>query len=152
VCSSDLEAGGVVFGDHAWEQVGVVAVPPGTAVEGLLPSPVHAAPQVFVATVPQGQGGVRGQSGDVFTCLGLELAPQRLFLGVGGTCQGEVLPDEDATFVTHVVEVLGLVDTTAPDPQHVHVRIDGLVDTSGQAVTGDAGEEEIGRASCRERV
>src|SRR5699024_8835112 len=40
------------------------------------------------------------------------------------------------------LSILSLHDAL-PISQHVHVRIDGLVDTSGQALTGDAGEEVV---------
>ena len=84
--------------------------------------------------------------------LGLELAAERLLLGVGGAGEREVLPDHDAALVAHVVEVVGLVDAAAPDPQQVEVGADGLVDPAGERAGGDAGDGSGRRGSSWRRL
>ena len=75
--------------------------------------------------------------------LGLELRPQRFVLGVRGAREQEVLPDQHAELITQVVEVVGLVDATAPDPQEIEVRVDGIADRAAQRLAGDAREERV---------
>ena len=84
-----------------------------------------------------------GEARDVLAGLGLDLGAQRLLLGVCRAREREVLPHEQALLVAQVVEVLGLVDPPAPDPQQVHVHRDRLVDPLGVALAGDAVREGI---------
>ena len=42
-----------------------------------------------------------------------------------------------------VVEVVGLVDAAAPDPQQVHVRVERLVEPAREPVARDAGQEVV---------
>ena len=106
------------------EQLRGVAAAPGASLELLLPAPVHEAPEVLVAAVPEHEGRVRGQAGDVLAGLRLELVPERLLLGVRRAGQQEVLPDQQAALVAELVEVLGLVDPAAPDADEVEVGVD----------------------------
>ncbi len=48
--------------------------------------------------------------------------------------EGEILPDQDAELVAHVVEVVALVKAAAPDAQHVHAGVERLLDA--RAVLG----------------
>src|SRR5699024_12532327 len=95
-----VAAGGVQLGEQGGEQFRVGAEPPAGAVgDVLLPAPVVVALDVLAAAVPVHQGRVPGQAHDLLTRLGLELAAQRLELGVGGAGGGEVLPDHDPGLV-----------------------------------------------------
>src|SRR5450830_1219942 len=139
----DVRPGRVELGDDGREQLGVVTVSPRRAGQLLRPAPVHKAPEVLVAAVPQNQGRVRGQPRDGLAGLGLELAPERVLLRVGRAGEQEVLPDEDPLLVADVIEVVGLVDAAAPHAQQVEVRAERLVDAAGDAVARDPGEQMV---------
>ena len=86
---------------------------------------------------------MRGEPGDRLSGLGLDLGGEPVLLRVGGAGEQEVLPDQHAEFVAAGVELLGLVDPAAPDPQQVHVGIDGVGDPPRVAVGVDLGQERV---------
>src|SRR2546430_491511 len=140
-----VRPGRVEFGDDAREHVEVVARPPRTAGQLLLPAPGVEAPDVLVVAGPQDEAGMAGQAGQLFARLGGHLGGERLLLRVRGAGEEEVLPDEEPEFVGEVVEVLALVDPAAPDPQIVDVRVGGLGEPGFVAVPGHpAGERVVG--------
>ena len=63
---------------------------------------------------------------DVVAGLGLDLGGEEV-LGVGGTGEREVLPDEQAELVARVVEGVVLVDASAPHPHEVGAGGDGAL-------------------------
>ncbi len=129
--------------DDAGQQLVVVEGAPRAAVEPLLPPPVLVAPEVLVVAAEQGQRRVVGEPGDLLPRLGLDLAAQRLLLGVGRAGEQEVLPDEQAELVAQVVEVVGLVDAAAPDPHQVDVGRLRLGQPGGVPGPVDAGRERV---------
>lgn len=88
---------------------------------------------------------MRHQPYDVLPGLRLHLTPQRLLLRVGGTCEREVLPDQQPELVAGVVEVLALVDPAAPDPHQVHSGLGRLSQPLPVPLTGDPGGEHVVR-------
>ncbi|SCD52380.1 hypothetical protein GA0115239_102938 [Streptomyces sp. BpilaLS-43] len=140
-----VRAGGVRLGAQGGQQLVVVAVPPGAAVQSLLPAPVGVALQVLVVAAPQDQRGVRGEPDEVLADLGGHLVVQRLLLRVGGAGEGEVLPDQQPLLVAEFVEVVALVETAAPDADQVGVRGEGLVQAVGESPPGEAGREAVVR-------
>src|SRR5699024_2615516 len=124
-----VAAGGVEIGPVGRVQLGVVGEPPAGAFGVvLLPAPVVVALDVLVAAVPVDQRGMPGQAHVLLAGLGLELAAQRVPLGVGGAGHGEVLPHHDPQFIAQVVEELGFVEPAAPDAQGVHAGLDRIGD------------------------
>ena len=73
----------------------------------------------------------------------------RLLLGVGRAGEREVLPDQHAQLVAQVVEVVGLEDAAAPDPQQVDVGALGLVDPLSVPLAGHPRREAVVRDPVR---
>lgn len=84
-----------------------------------------------------------GQAHDVLARLGLELAAQRLELGVGGAGGGEVLPHHDPQLVAQLVQPFGLVQPAAPDAQGVHPGLERVGDARAVVLLGQAGGEAV---------
>ena len=85
--------------------------------EALLPAPLLEAPDVLVVAVPEHEARVRHRAASTLSRdLGLDLAPERLLLGVGGAGEQEVLPDEDAALVAQLVEVVATRSSRRPRP------------------------------------
>src|SRR5262249_4514909 len=106
-------------------------------------------PDVLVVAVPDREARVLAQPGHGLPRLGLDLAPQRFVLGVRRTREQEVLPDQDSGLVARVVEVLALVDPTAPDAQQVHPGVDRVPDAGPVGLRGQPGEERVVRNPVR---
>ena len=75
---------------------------PRPALQPVGPPPVLDALLALVVAVPEGEARVVVEAGDVVVHLGAHLVEEEL-LGVGGTREGEVLPDEQAELVAGVV-------------------------------------------------
>ena len=59
--------------------------------------------------------------------------------GVDGTRKDEILPDKDPIQVTQIIEILVLVKTPAPQPDHIMMRPGGITQALSQHLPGDAG-------------
>jgi len=103
---------------------------------------------VFVVATPQRDAGVVGQPPDLIAGFGLDGGEKGVVGGVQRTGVHEVLPDEQAEFVTPLVEVLVFVVATAPHADHVHVRVNGalqavVVDLVGHPVVQRVGGNPV---------
>jgi hypothetical protein len=75
---------------------------------------------------------------DVVPGLGQHLRAERLLLGVRRTGEEEVLPHQKPALVALCVEVVRLVDASAPHPDEVDPRFPGLTEPLGVPLACDA--------------
>ena len=134
---------GIELGDNPRKKlVGIPGSPSATAQPGL-PVPIRLAPQILIAAVEQHQGRMGHQSHNILTGLGFDLLPKRRLLRVCRAGQQEVLPNQQALLVARLIEVVALEDATAPDPNHVHVDGESLVEPTFHALGRDPGQKVI---------
>ena len=110
----------------AGQQVEVVAGAPGAARQSVRASPSRRSPRCSRCCRSTAPGS--GAASRVTFSRASASTSARIdgSSWVGGAGEQEVLPDQQAEFVGEVVEVVGLVDAAAPDPQQVDVGVDGL--------------------------
>ena len=71
---------------------------------------------------------MRGEPFHLLQSLDLGILQESLVIGIHGASIHEILPDQDAQRVTIVEEILGRIDATAPDAEHVEMGILGFED------------------------
>ena len=82
----------------------------------------------FVIAAPEGDGGMMAQAADVIFRFSADIIhKRRVKSGIGGAGEHEILPDADTEFVAQVVENIILIETAAPNAQHVHVGVSGTL-------------------------
>lgn len=96
-----------------------------------LVEPADSADQLVVAA-PERHAGMFGQPSDLLARLGADaVQPIAILRRVEIAGEHEILPDQQATLGTHLVEPVRLIGAPAPDAQHVHVGQDGAVQKVG---------------------
>ncbi len=65
----------------------------------------------------------------------------RIVQRINAARKDEILPDQDAVPVAQIVESLFLIEATAPNAQHVLVRLGSRANERLQGVIGDARRE-----------
>ena len=77
----------------------------------------------------------------------LRLGPRAGHEGVVGRVkragEHEILPHEQPQLVAQIVEILAFVDAAAPDPHHVHVRLDRTAQVALVIGAGQPGDETV---------
>jgi hypothetical protein len=69
---------------------------------------------------------------------------QKLFIPwVHSASKQEFLPNHEASLISLLVEIIRLVDTTAPDSNHVIVGLDGCVDDVGAIFISDSRLKDV---------
>ena len=114
------------------------------------PAPIHPAPFHLVVAAPERQAGAVAQAPDVLHRLDADVLQElRVVQRVDAARVDELLPDQDPVAVAQIVEALLLVETAAPDAQHVLVRLGRRADQALQGLVGDPGGEGVGRDPVR---
>src|SRR5579884_3866376 len=81
-------------------------------------------PLVFVVAAPERHAGMVAQAAYLVTRLGFYLLDKAArMLWIHGASEHKILPDQDAQLITKLVEDPMFIDATAPDPQHIHMRL-----------------------------
>ena len=80
--------------------------------------------------------------------LGLHVVHKRFVAGVDVAGEHEVLPYQKPHLVAIVVEGFVLVESAAPNPYHVHIRLFGLLQELGVAVVAFAAGERARVRGC----
>ena len=83
------------------------------------------------------------QTLDVVDGFHAHVLQQRPFGRVDRTGVHEILPDQDALTVAKLIEIVVFVDAAAPDPEHVHIDVDRVLDRALVGFGSDAGQEAV---------
>ena len=103
----------------------------------------------LIVAAPCDETRMMRESPHLMPCLlrdiGKECLVSRRILATG---KDEILPDHDALFVAEIVEVVALVNTTAPHAQEIAIRLQGAIDEHRMTSAVNATEDEV----CRDIV
>src|SRR5260370_24758683 len=80
---------------------------------------------------------------DVINCFVPHVVKKLLSTGVHAAGKHKVVPDENAHLVAELVEIVALVNASAPYAQHVHVRITNRLEQLTVFRSADASREAI---------
>ena len=73
--------------------------------------------------------------------LGIDLGQKVIIGGIERAGEHRVLPDKNAKLVTDVVKAVTFIPSAAPDPDHVHIGVDGrlqqIAKCLGPGLTGE---------------
>src|SRR2546421_8029402 len=70
---------------------------------------------------------------------------KRFIARIQATAEHEILPDENSHFVAKLIEIVTLINSAAPNPQHIHVSVAHGLNQFAILILGNAARKTIGR-------
>ena len=98
---------------------------------------------VLIVAAPDSNAWMVAQADDIVDGFLTDILQTFCCHRICAASEHEVLPNQNAVFVTKVVEKIILVDAAAPDTEHIHVGIDRIEDCLFVALGGDTRQEVI---------
>lgn len=110
-----------------------------------LPAPAQPGILAFIISTPQSNASMIAQTFHIVHRLLMDIIEQGAFCRIHAAGKHKVLPNHNSMLITQIIEDIVLIDTSAPDTQHIHVYTGGIENRPFIILGSDARQEVIRR-------